>query len=114
MNRFFTLCLLGLAAISPAWGQETDAKELWSDNCMRCHGPDGRGDTRKGRQLRIKNLTSARVQSRLTEQRVEEAIAKGFRDNDGNERMPPFEEKLTESQRAALAAYVKTLAPDAD
>jgi mono/diheme cytochrome c family protein len=89
-----------------------DAKENWAQFCSRCHGPDGKGNTKMGRKLSIKDLTQAKVQTRLSDDRIAEAIAEGDQDNDGNERMPSFRDKLSEAERRALVDYIRTLAAD--
>ena len=40
-----------------------DAKSNWDDNCAKCHGADGKGDTKMGHKLDIKDFTDAKVQA---------------------------------------------------
>jgi cytochrome c6 len=98
--------------LSSSAASAASAKQNWTDHCAKCHGEDGKGNTRSGRKLRIKDLTTARIQARLTADRALESIAEGIFDNDGNERMPAFRDKLTEEERAQLLEYVKTLAAE--
>jgi mono/diheme cytochrome c family protein len=87
----------------------SDPVDAWNQNCVRCHGPDGKGQTKMGRKLKIKDLTSERSRARLTEDRIVETITEGKQDSNGDERMPSFREKLSESDRNALATYVRAL-----
>ncbi len=102
------LFLAGAAAMaSPA-----DPAKTWGDHCVRCHGDDGKGETRQGRKLHIKDLTSPRLQTRLTDERMRKSILRGSRDNDGKEKMPPFRGKLSDEELQALITYVRTLKDD--
>jgi mono/diheme cytochrome c family protein len=42
-------CALGASA-------QKDAKDLYLDKCSACHGPDGAGNTAKGRKLKMKGV----------------------------------------------------------
>ena len=106
--HLYLLVLILLASISPV-ARAADAKANWTKYCTRCHGDDGVGDTKQGRKLHIKNLTSAGVQSRLTENRILESLTDGVQSDEGEEKMPSFKEKLTEAERNDLVAYVRTL-----
>ena len=105
--------ILALVALIPASvlrvAAQADPKETWTQHCMRCHGADGTANTKMGRKLSIKDLTQQRVQMRLTDNRIEEAIAEGLRDDEGKEEMPAFREKLSEPERRALIAFVRSL-----
>jgi len=109
LSFFLSFACTAAAFLPGAAAEAQEVQQLWTDSCARCHGADGKGSTKMGRKLKIKDLTSPRLQARLSTDRIAEAIAEGSRDNDGNERMPSFREKLTEEQRSSLAAYVKTL-----
>ncbi len=106
------LCLLALtlgtllANVSLA----AEAKENWSKHCSRCHGDDGLGKTKMGRKLKVKNLASPGVQSRLTDERILESLQDGIQSDDGEEEMPAFNEKLTEAERGDLVPYIRALA----
>ena len=39
-----------------------DAKENWEKNCAKCHGTDGKGKTKMGEKLQVKDYTDAKVQ----------------------------------------------------
>ena len=38
-----------------------DPKTNWANNCAQCHGPDGRANTKMGKQLSAKDLTDPKV-----------------------------------------------------
>jgi mono/diheme cytochrome c family protein len=87
-----------------------EAKDNWSDHCAKCHGPDGKGRTKMGRKLKIKDLTAPKIQARLDTDDAEQTIIEGVYDNDGNERMPAFKDKLSAEERQDLRTYIRTLA----
>lgn len=107
LPRLFTffLCLSTAAA-----AQAAGAKENWTHYCVRCHGPDGTGNTKMGRKLRIKNLTQPKIQTRLTDDRIVEAVTNGNQTDDGEELMPAFKDKLTEAERQELVGFIRALA----
>jgi mono/diheme cytochrome c family protein len=90
-----------------AGAQETlDASKLFNDNCTRCHGKDGRAKTFHGRMVGARNLTDAKWQGSVTDDRIVAAIKKG------PGAMPSFEKKFTQEQIASLVPYVRQLKRD--
>src|SRR5579859_3933777 len=49
-----TTCLL-LAGLAPA--RADDIKAAWEKDCQKCHGPDGKGDTKMGKKVEVKDYT---------------------------------------------------------
>ncbi|HYG09442.1 MAG TPA: c-type cytochrome [Pyrinomonadaceae bacterium] len=86
--------------------QRARAKVLYANNCARCHGSDGRGETMMGRAYAAPNFTDAGwwKKERPTVQRLTTSIREGR----GQHRMPAFGEQLSKSEIAALAALVRT------
>ena len=84
--------------------QLATAKVLFIENCARCHGADGRGDTPMGRVFAATNLTDAGwwKRERVSEKRLAAAI------RDGRGQMPAFGKKLSKEEINALVALVKT------
>ena len=54
---------VALAGGSALAGYAADAKTTWADKCVKCHGADGKGDTKMGKKLEIKDYTDAKVQA---------------------------------------------------
>jgi len=82
------------------------AKVLYADNCARCHGADGRGQTAMGRAFAAPNLADARwwKKERPTDKRLTASI----RDGRAQQRMPAFGQQLSKSEIAALVHLVRT------
>lgn len=108
-----TLCLL-IAAAVPALAlcancaRAADAQENWSKMCAKCHGADGKGQTKMGQKLGIKDLTDAKVQADLTDADATKAIKEGVKDKDGKTVMKPVE-NLSDDEVKALVVYVRGL-----
>ena len=87
-------------------GRVADAKDNWEKSCAKCHGPDGKGDTKMGKKLNIKDLTDAKVQAGFKDAEAIKAIKEGLNDQDGNTLMKPVE-GLSDDDVKALVTYVR-------
>jgi mono/diheme cytochrome c family protein len=82
-----------------------DAKATWDSTCAKCHGADGKGQTKIGEKLGIKDFTDPKVQSELTDDAAFKAIKEGVK-KDGRTRMKAFAE-LSDEEIKALVQYVR-------
>lgn len=98
--------VLGLTAGLTAKG--ADAKENWTTICIKCHGAEGKGDTKMGQKLGCKDLTDAKVQEGFKDDAAIKALKEGLKSDDGKTLMKPFEQ-LSDDDIKALVAYVRTL-----
>ncbi len=99
------LTLMAAATLSARAG---DAKEVWEKDCAKCHGVDGKGDTKMGKKLEIKDLTDAKVQGAKDEE-LAKAIKEGVKEKDSDKtRMKAFSD-LGNDDVKALIAYVRGL-----
>lgn len=80
------------------------AKALYMDNCVLCHGADGRAQTGMGKALEATNLADAKwwKKERAGDKRLLASI------RDGRDQMPAFGKKFSKEEIAALVAFVKT------
>jgi mono/diheme cytochrome c family protein len=83
-----------------------DAKENWEKNCTKCHGPDGKGKTKMGEKLAIKDYTDAKVQEALKDDAMTKAIKEGVKDGDKT-KMKGFGDVLSDDEIKALVKYVR-------
>jgi len=102
---------LGFAAALNA--SAADAKANWDSLCAKCHGADGKGQTKMGQKLGIKDLTDAKVQASIKDEDAVKAIKEGRKDQDGKTLMKPFvtgaDTPLSDDEVKALVAYVRGL-----
>jgi len=83
-----------------------DAKENWDKHCAKCHGPDGKGKTKMGEKLAIKDYTDAKVQEALKDDAMTKAIKEGVKDGDKT-KMKGFGDVLSDDEIKALVKYVR-------
>jgi cytochrome c553 len=82
-----------------------DVKENWEKSCKQCHGPDGKGDTKIGKKLEIKDFTDAKFQASLKDEAMFKAIKEGIKD--GEKTRMKAAEGLSDEEMKALVAYVR-------
>jgi cytochrome c553 len=99
--------MFGLAAALTAKGAE--AKENWDTICAKCHGAEGKGDTKMGAKLGCKDLTDAKVQADIKDDAAFKALKEGLKSDDDKTLMKPFGDTLSDDEIKALVAYVHTL-----
>ncbi len=98
--------LFGLTATLTSKGAE--AKENWDTLCAKCHGADGKGDTKMGAKLGCKDFTDAKVQADIKDDAAFKALKEGLKSADDKTLMKPFDQ-LSDDEIKALVAYVHTL-----
>lgn len=105
MKKLIALALaVGFGAALTASG--ADAKENWEKHCAKCHGADGKGQTKMGQKLGIKDYTDAKVQEGFTDEQAFKAIKEGLKDKEGKTLMKPAE-GLSDDEIKALVKYVR-------
>ncbi len=97
--------MLGLATALSA--KAADAKENWDNFCAKCHGAEGKGDTKMGQKLGCKDLSDAKVQADLKDDAAAKAIKEGLK-KDEKTLMKAFD-TLSDADIKALVAYVRGL-----
>ncbi len=107
MKKFILLvAMLGLATALSA--KAADAKENWSTLCAKCHGAEGKGDTKMGTKLGCKDLSDAKVQDELKDDAITKSIKEGVKAADGKTLMKPFDQ-LSDEEVKGLATYIRSL-----
>ena len=84
-----------------------DAKATYESSCAKCHGVDGKGQTKMGQKFGIKDYTDAKVQDALKDDAAFKAIKEGLKNADGKTVMKPAE-GLSDDDIKALVAYMRT------
>ena len=93
--------VLGAGNTNEAAG--ADAATIYNRQCLSCHGRDGRGRTRRGRQTHARDMTSREWQDDVSDERLFNSI------NNGRGKMPAFRKKISENDIDALVAYVRRM-----
>ena len=93
-----------LAGLQPS----ADAKQLFTSNCMPCHGEKGKGDGPVGASLdpRPYDLTKKKVDN-------ETDGALFWRITNGHQSMPTFKNVLSPMQRWQIVSFIRSLEEEA-
>jgi mono/diheme cytochrome c family protein len=98
-----SVALLVVGAVSV---RAADAKENWEKNCAKCHGPDGKGKTKMGEKLAVKDYTDAKVQEGMKDDEMSKAIKDGVKEGEKT-KMKAFGEVLSDDEIKALVKHVR-------
>ena len=106
MKKILILAIaFGFAAATVA--SAADAKENYDKSCAKCHGADGKGQTKMGQKLGIRDYTDAKVQADLKDDVAFKAIKEGLKDKDDKTLMKPVED-LSDDDIKALVAHMRS------
>jgi cytochrome c553 len=106
MKKLFVLMMAALLATALA-ANAADASENWKAHCAKCHGQDGKGDTKMGKKAGCKDLTDAKVQAELKDDKAFKSVKEGIKDGDKT-LMQPYNEKLSDDEIKALISHVRS------
>ena len=95
---------MAAAAISAS---AADAKATYEKDCAKCHGKDGKGQTKVGKKLNIKDYTDAKVQAEMTDADIVKVTAEGAKDKAGKERMKGFKGELSDAEIKEFVGYIR-------
>src|SRR4051812_17074826 len=99
-----TVLLIGvLIALPIGIAQAGDVTELYEKSCVKCHGADGKGDTKMGKKVGVKDMTDAKVQGEFTDAKATAAIKEGLKDKEGKIQMKPVEGATDEDIKGLVA-----------
>jgi cytochrome c6 len=104
-----TLLMAAAAAVLllPAVTQAAPVAENWENHCTKCHGDDGRGQTKAGKKLQLKDYTDAKAQAEMKDDDMIKAISDGIFDKAGKEKMKAYKTELSADEIKDLVAYVR-------
>ena len=103
----FAALLTGAALALPVVALAS-APENWENLCAKCHGADGKGDTKMGRKFKVQDLTTAEFQAKLDVAQVARMIREG--DPTAKQHKKPTADELSEADAQALAEHIRALA----
>ena len=81
MKRMIVIAAAALTA-AVVTASAADAKENWEKSCAKCHGPDGKGDTKMGKKVEVKDFTDAKYQAGMKDEEMFKAIKEGVKEAD--------------------------------
>ena len=102
------LLAIGLTVfVASAVSALADGKASFESSCAKCHGADGKGQTKMGQKLGAKDYTDPKVQDALKDDAAFKAIKEGLKADDGKTLMKPAE-GMSDDDIKALVAYMRT------
>jgi mono/diheme cytochrome c family protein len=107
MKLRFTALLASLAVVAGASLLAAPAAENWENHCAKCHGTDGKGQTKAGKKLNVKDYTDAKVQAEMKDADMIKATTDGILDKAGKEKMKAYKDELSAEEIKDLVAYVR-------
>ena len=111
MNKYRLLAavlFLGTALAARA----ADAQTNWEEQCAKCHGADGKGQTKQGKKLSIGDFTDAKTQAAFTDEQAFKAMKEGLTDKNGKTTMKAIE-GLSDDDMKALIPIVRAFGKQA-
>ena len=101
-----TLITLGLLVAGTLSLRAAGAKETYAKDCAKCHGEDGKGKTKMGGRLGVKDFTEAAVQDKMKDSEMAKAIKEGVT-RDDKKVMKSYGDTLSNDEIQALVKYVR-------
>jgi cytochrome c553 len=105
MKTVIPLIIAALAFMASS--QAADAKALYKKECTKCHGADGKGETKMGKKLGVKDYTDAKVQAEFKDDSAFKAIKEGLKDKQGKTLMKRIE-GASDDDIKALVAHLRS------
>ncbi len=99
--------LLGLPLMLGAVLVAAPVAENWENHCMKCHGADGKGQTKAGKKLSVRDYTDPKVQAEMKDDDMIKATAEGIFDKGGKEKMKAYKDELSAEEIKELVAYIR-------
>ena len=85
--------------------------ENWENHCQKCHGADGKGQTKVGKKLQVLDYTDAKAQAKFTDADAIKITTEGAKDKAGKERMKGYKDELSAKEIQELVAYIRKFKP---
>lgn len=82
-------------------------QENWDNHCAKCHGATGKGDTKVGKKLKLKDYTDAAAQASFTDEEIIKVTAEGYKNEAGKEVMKGFGDVLSPEEIKDFVAFIR-------
>jgi mono/diheme cytochrome c family protein len=106
MKKLALLTISAAFALAFTTNALADGKDVYADSCAKCHGDDGKGQTKMGQKLGARDYSDAKVQDSVSDDQAFKSIKEGMKKDDKT-LMKPSE--LSDDDIKASVAYLRTL-----
>jgi cytochrome c553 len=106
MKKLVTLVIAAIA-LAGITASAADGKALYEKDCAKCHGQDGKGQTKMGQKMGAKDYTDAKVQEALKDDAAIKAVKEGLKDKEGKTIMKPAE-GYSDDDTKAVVQYMRS------
>jgi len=107
------MVLIASTAVHAAEGSVSDGAKIFTANCARCHGKEGKGDgldlVKLQSAVSPDDWTDKQSNQELTDTFIISMITKGGKANGQSRIMPAFGDKLNTQQIHDLIAFIRSL-----
>lgn len=112
MNKISNFLLGTALAFYPISAFTADITGVYQQNCVKCHGADGKGQTTVGKKFKVPDFTDSAWKSKTSDSKIKESIKNGVKDPGGKELMKAYKEKLSSEEIDEMAQYVRNFGSD--
>jgi cytochrome c6 len=104
------LLLVGMIASVSGLGIAfaASASENFASQCARCHGADGKGQTKVGKKLNVRDMTTDEYKKALNDAAAVASLKEGMK-KDGKEIKRSYASDFSDAELKALIEYVRAL-----
>jgi cytochrome c553 len=102
-----TVILAIFVALAALTTEAADAKTNWEKHCTRCHGATGKGDTKMGKKMSVRDYTDPKVQAAMTDAEMTKIIKEGKKE--GTKTLMKAYTELSDAEIKDLVAYIRTM-----
>lgn len=107
-KKLITTAISFIAILSTTTLLAADGKALYEQHCAKCHGADGKGNTKMGQKVGAKDYSSPKTWEGVTDAAAVKAVKEGVKDKDGKVVMKPAE-GVSDADAKAMIDHMKTL-----